>query len=428
LRFVPLKTHAAWWQKGFDFKIFNAADFVDCWEKHVIEVATGKTKNKSQESALQLLSDQTKNLWKSFTTNRSELDREYMSTDKFLSAYLASFLIPNIERTRHIFDAPRNAAFMLSLFEKEELSILDFGSGPLSSSFGFIIALEQSLQKRSEKSHLKRLRIVAVERSEKAVQISSRWLKQHVLSSVELEVSRVTSIPNASDFDVILASNVINEIPKKHQLSTVKSLLRCFQKSTPTQACQLLILEPAQEEFAKGLSALRDEIIESSELSHIKIEGPCLHHSACPLSEKMKRRDWCWSKAQFVRPPFLIELDRRTDIDHSELAFSYLLLSNSADRVPPKAKALSVSDQMLLTGDEGKDARYQYFKSNQHKSSKSSDKTIEKLSQSCTKQKLCTSDGELLAGLRLANQMTGSGKRGDLIEHLEQFDGVVHER
>jgi hypothetical protein len=148
----------------------------------------------------------------------------------------------------------------------------------------------------------------------------------------------------------------------------------------------------------------------------------------CPLSEKMNRRDWCWTKAQFDRPPFLKELDRRTDIDHSELAYSYLLLSNASNKSLPKPKALSVSDEMLLSGDEGKLARYQYFKSNQHKSSKCEEKTIENLSQSCTKLKLCTSDGELLAGLKSTPNNHENLTRGSLIENYEQFECVVHER
>ena len=423
-----MKNQPAWWNCDFKYNFFNAAGFVSDWENYVLQMASGKTKNKNQESALQQLSDQSKNLWKSFTTDRSELDRDYMSTEKFFAAYLASFLIPNIERTRHIFNHPRNESFMRSLCDKDEITILDFGSGPLSSSLGFVIALEQVVHRSGKPSRLIKLKIIAAERSEKAVQVASQWLKKNLLNSVECEVNRVTSVPKDTVFDVILASNVINEIPKKHQLTTIKNLLSCFHENTNQQKSQLLVVEPAQEDFARGLSALRDDIVRSPELSHIKIEAPCLHHLDCPLSAKMNRRDWCWSKVQFDRPPFLAELDRRTDIDHSVLAYSYLLLSNSTKGTATKAKAISVSDEMLLAGDEGKAARFQYFKSNQHKNSNRTDKTIEKLSESCSKLKLCTIDGELLAGLRPTAHGHEPMKRGSLIESFEGFESVVLER
>lgn len=423
-----MNTQPAWWNRKTIAKIINTSELIDTWEKQVLQSASEKTKNKSHDSALQLISDQSKNLWKSFTTERSELDKDYMSKEKFFSAYMASFFLPNVERTRQILSLKRNESFLFELSKNVEIKILDFGSGPLSSSIGLIVALEEALQLNNTSSQIKKIKITAVERSEKAVQTATQLLKQHLASSIVLEVNKTTSVPKAEFFDVILASNVINEIPKKHQYTTLKNLLLCLHDSCAERVSQLLVVEPAQETFARGLSALRDEVMQDTSMSHIQIAAPCLHRSECPLSEKLQRRDWCWFKGRFDRPPFLIEIDRRTEIDHSELAYSYLLLSNSTSAMVKNAEALCVSDDMPLTEQEGKDSRYQYFKSNQHKSSQCSDSVIAELATHCSKLKLCTKDGELLAGLQQKVQKDGAEQRGRLIDNLNEFECVVHER
>lgn len=422
-----MKNQSAWWSKESHFTIFDSAAFIEHWKSEVLNSACSKTKSKNQVSALQLLSDQTKNLWKSFTLERSELDRDYMSQEKYFTAYLASFFIPNIERTRQIFMQPRAARLMSELCKKEVIEVLDFGSGPLSSSIGLLIALDQTIQMGKTASKLKNIKITAVERSEKAVETAKSWLQKHLLNQLQADVTRLTSAPKNTSYDVILAANVFNEIPKKHQFTTLKNLLSCLHKTEPHQTSQLLIIEPGQEGHAKGLSALRDAVVHEANLSHIQIEAPCLHRGDCPLSDRSQRRDWCWFKGQFERPEFLAELDRRTEIDHSSLAYSYLLLSNSPCASPKKG-AIAVSDEMQLAGEDGKDARYQFFKNNRVNSPKTEDTVLLQLANSCTKLKLCTSDGELLAGLSLSTNTPSSRRRGSQIESMDDFDCLVQER
>lgn len=417
-----------WWSKQNRFQIFDSAEFLENWETSVLTVAAARTKTGSRDSALQFLADQSRNLWKLFTTDRALLDRDYMSQEKSFNAYLASFFLPNIERTRLILTHARTRNFFVNLLNREEICLLDYGSGPLSASIGFLIALDQAAQNHNTPSKLKKVKAIAVERSEKAVQIGEKWIKKHMMHGIEFECERFTSPPKDVFYDVIIAANVMNEIPEKHRTKTAKTLLDCLRTATNGQASQLLIIEPAQEAHARGLSDLRDAIVSDAHLSDIRIVGPCLHHESCPLSQKTQRKDWCWFKGQFTPPPLLAELDRKTEIDHSELAFSFLQLSNDTHFSPRALAAVCVSDEMTLSDPESQSARFNYFKNNVARSNLANEQTLQDLSKSCTKIKLCSNGGELVAGLNRSETQSVIRRRGDEVEDLKEFSGLILER
>lgn len=373
------------------------------------------------------MTDLTSQLWNKFNTDRANLDRDYMSDEKSLSAYMASFLLPNIERVRAVLSHSRMVKKVTQLAEIETIDVLDFGSGPLSATIGLLLAMND-VNKSTGKVNCstKKIRLTAVERSEKAVRRAQILLEQSLHPSVGIEVERVTAIPMNRSFHVIVAANVLNEIPEKHRFKVINSLLGSMNTET---AAMTVIIEPGQDEHSKKLASLRDSIFSSDLSRQIDLIAPCPHKNACPLGPKSQRRDWCWFKTEFDRPSILIELDRRTKLDHSQLAFSWLALGRENSVSGQESVAVCVSDEMPVGHINDADRRMEYFKNNILSSqNKDSSVVLEKIARSGHKTMLCMPTGQLAGGLRLRSESDEKIQRGNELNPSSAFSIVIAER
>ncbi len=422
-----MNTSEPWWSSRCSGALLDSVSLLAEWERDLLEMSVPQTDSNSRSRALQSLSDQSKKLWNVFNTEREKLDRDYMSEESSFLAYLSAFFIPNIERSRHALSSPRAASVLETLLESETLRILDFGAGPLSCSFGFLIALGE-LATRKKINKIKKIHIIAAERSERAVRIGQKWLEKVLDSKFSIQIERRTSVPKDQLFDVVLAANVLNEIPDKHHFKTLQLLKSSLYSDDSEKKTMLLILEPGQDIHSRKLVALRDEALSSLGDTHFKIVAPCPHTLECPLSPKMNRSDWCWFRCKFMVPTFQADLDRKSQIDHRELAYSYLLISGSKREETQKPWAICVSDEMPVGDNEGQERRSVYFKSNQVGDKKISDAKIEDLARQGFKTKLCCSSGKLLGAIREKKSEQESYLRGLEVDKSNSFELFIAER
>jgi len=423
-----LKNAELWWSARSPEALIDTPALVTLWENDLIELVKHRNQPGERERALQSLGDLTKSLWQAFNTDREALDRDYMSSERHLSAYLSAFFIPNIERSRHILTRPTALEKLSALLQKETLSVLDFGAGPLSSTFGFVIALGEALAQTPAKNmKISQLKIIAVERSEKAVRMAENWLERCIAPGIQIDIERRTSVPADQKFEVVLASNVFNEIPQKHHLKTFKMLQKALRTEDTQTPSILLIVEPGQEIHSRHLVELRDQILQ--ERSDLQLIAPCPHTSNCPLGASMNRPDWCWFRRTFKAPPFQLELDHRTQLDHQDLAFSYLLFAHEKQTCKNNAWAVCVSDPIPVGEQEGHQKRQVYFKSNKlAEIAAISDERIAHLALHGAKTKLCTHSGELIAGISEGVTSPLRHRRGDEITNGKEFELLVRER
>ena len=406
--------------------MLNGVQLVRDWEHDLLKLSFPQQEDNTNVRQLQSLGDLTKLLWQKFNNNRAELDRDYMSDEKMLVAYLAAFFIPNIERTRHIASSSRVKDKLIKLMNQEELEILDFGSGPLSSSIGILIALgELSSGTGSSQNKIQKIRITATERSERAFKIGALWLEKVMESRISMSIERRTSIPQDKQFDIAVASNVFNEIPEKHHLKTMLMLSKAIKQNSSSPESLLLIIEPGQEIHSKRLVALRDQVIETESLSNLHILAPCPHSFSCPLSPSVERSDWCWFRCRFEVPTFQKELDKRSQLDHSELAYSFLAYSPKANADKPWS--ICVSDEMGVGPLAAASKRLQYFSNNLIQNNKISDQRLEQLATDGFKTKLCCSNGKLVAGIRGHLGAEVKTMRGDEIATPSQVETLIAE-
>lgn len=346
---------------------------------------------------VQSLGSLTQNLWSQFNTGRDEVNpliknKNYMESASDIRAYSASFLLPNIERVFSLLIKDENSTCLKNHFltEKEELVIADFGSGPLSASVGFMCVLEYLLQMSTELYPPKKIKIFAIERSEKIYQYGLELLQKSLLNKIPVIIERITSPEKIPDnIHIALCANIFNEIPVKHRLGNLNIL---YSKMNLNGA--ILIVEPGQEIHAKALGKLRDDFLLTAE--QCEIISPCAHQKPCPLSNATTRADWCWFRMGWNPPEALKEIEKYSKIDHHFLNFSYLFLTKTHSRVSEPYFARIVSDKLNVN--LTKKAALDYFLHNMEQGEK------EELLYSAEhgnllKVLLCSQDGSLKSSL-----------------------------
>lgn len=303
--------------------------------------------NELNKQKLQSLASLTQNLWKSFNEDRDTekqvvKDKHYMDTPAGLRAYASSFLLPNIERIFSLLTADENIFTLKNLLlnPQEELVLADFGAGPLSATTGFLCALEYVLETFPQLCTPKKIKIYAIERSEKIYQYGLDLLNSSLLKPVEVSIERLTSIEKMPSYiNISIAANVFNEIPLKHRLGNIQNL---HEKLTNNGI--LLVLEPGQSMHAKALGTLRDEFLLNAQ--DVEIVSPCAHKKKCPLSATSTRSDWCWSRHHWQPPYILNEIDKFSKIDHHELNYSYVFFVKTKIKMVKPYFARIVSDKL----------------------------------------------------------------------------------
>lgn len=420
-RLFSLNQDKSWWNQEAETDVISGTKLLGQLEKTIF------SQSPPTPAQLQSVSDLTRELWSHFNTDRTLLDRDYMSDEKMLNAYLASFFLPNIERARCVATKPRVLDTLADVANLESVNIIDFGSGPLSASIGFLLAVNQFRSRLpAGDSRALRVHITAVERSERAVRKGESMLKASLSGNVQVEVTRSTSVPKNGKYQVILAANVFNEIPEKHRQKTLESLIATLDSSSANLA---LIIEPGQEVHSRNLAGMRDNLLAQNSVSDLRVIAPCPHQSPCPLSSAAKRNDWCWFKGYFKRPPLLLEIDRRSRIEHNELAFSFLALSSAQKNGRKMPWGVCVSDEMPVGDESDKPKRLNYFRNNLVRNLEAPPISIlENIAASGAKTKICGPSGAYLAGLRLRTPEDKLLERGQELDSESVFAAVINER
>lgn len=304
-----------------DTVFFSPTKYISAWQKQIglSFLDDGNLDKKKVQS----LASHAKNLWTAFNENRVDLKKDYMSAFQEMQSYLSAFLLSNVERVYGILSSPDARHHLQDLLKQhqdaEEFVVADFGAGPLSASVGFLCALECLLSRNKMLACPKKIKIYAIDRSERMVSVGTELLKNALGDKCTVEIHFLTSaVKMEQNAHVILCANIFNEIPEKHRFKTAQALAE--------RLCDLglfLIVEPAQSVHSKSLGTLRDELLSGKE--KLTVLAPCAHQKPCPLSSTANRSDWCWFRHYWTPPKAQIQIDKLIGIDHFILNYSYVL-------------------------------------------------------------------------------------------------------
>lgn len=306
----------------------NGPALLEAWEKLLADVSEDDLVASVQE------------LWNIFNRERGTQAPGYMERPRVLSAYLAAFLLPNIQRVFAVWSAAGMDDLRKRLASEKRIRIVDFGAGPLSATAGVLFALL-----REEGAAIRDVEVVAVERSGAAVDVGIGLLKRAFGRGVRLTVQRVDSLAHESvtDADIALGVNVFNEVPPKLRLSSFAALEKSVSSSANGVVC---LIEPGQDRHAWALAKLRDSILKQSWAEGLRIVAPCLHVLPCPLSGN--RPDWCWFRNRWRRPRRLVEIDSAVGLQHEELSYSFVVFAREAKK---KGRRPQESDNARVVSD-----------------------------------------------------------------------------
>jgi ribosomal protein RSM22 (predicted rRNA methylase) len=326
-----------------------------------------------------------------------------------MKAYLSSFLLPNIERVFATLAKEENILHVENLFikQKSHCVIADFGCGPLSATVGVLALLEELFFKKPKLAKPQKIKIYAIDRSKKITHQGTDFIKKSALKNDQIFIEHLSSPEKIQqELDIIVCSNIFNEIPEKHRLKTLQTL---YTKLAPGGL--LLVIEPGQENHAKALGTLRDHFL--AQTPDCEIISPCPHKKNCPLSSTSKRKDWCWFRHAWNPPKTLSFIDKFSKIDHYELNFSYLFLQKKNAAFLENFFSRCVSDELTVKVEK---KQAQYFLN--HMLSGEKEEFIEMMEQKDRLRKilLCTATGELQSAFLIADPTQKEYRRGRKIK------------
>jgi hypothetical protein len=269
-----------------------------------------------------------KELWELLNASRPRKLPLYMEKPESAGAYLSGFFLPNVARIEGILDQREVAKCIADhlrpfVSAREELCIVDHGSGPLTATFALLFWLLNQFPELRDGQPLT-VRVLAIEASH-AVLTSGRQLMDAWSAGtpfdVRVEKKGTKELPGLHPH-LILSANTLNELSTraKDQLLEVLGPLIA-------RGARALFIEPGQDQHAWELARFRNTLLDLNRA--ISVTAPCCHRLSCPLGPDSGRKDWCWFGHTWKPTPWMRALDKETGLRHTELNFSFVLFSPS---------------------------------------------------------------------------------------------------
>jgi ribosomal protein RSM22 (predicted rRNA methylase) len=255
------------------------------------------------------------------TRERENLPDAYLKDKGLRAAYLLYFVPSNLEK---IYLPLRELSFHPNgILSKEQLRVLDIGSGPGTATLG-------ALDFFSQQGKRPLLQFTAVdqvgENLKDAENLFRSWRDRTginaSLRTIRSDVEKTMDRLSGERHDIIILSNVLNELFHGDEDRVAKRTLfvkNMLHRLLATDG-SCIIVEPALRETSRELLMVRDGLREE----RFSIYSPCLFGEKCPALENPK--DWCHEDIPWDPPEIVKEIDSRIGLRKDSLKFSYLVL------------------------------------------------------------------------------------------------------
>jgi ribosomal protein RSM22 (predicted rRNA methylase) len=219
-----------------------------------------------------------------------------------------------------LYYTPINAAKILHLLsrpgivppETTPLRVLDYGAGPGTGALALVAALNRPLE------------IVAVDASPAMRTVASRLLERARLSrSVSAPpVTWRVETDFVGHFDLIVAANVLNELPEEPGAARLERLSAAL-----TDSGTLITLEPALLEATQAHMRARDSLLtRHPDLTPI---FPCTQRDSCPMV-RAEPTNWCHGSLTWNAPQIVRQLDALTGFNKHRTKYSAFVFRRGA--------------------------------------------------------------------------------------------------
>jgi predicted O-methyltransferase YrrM len=202
-----------------------------------------------------------------------------------------------------------NAAKVLHLlptlsFKKDEVSVLDLGSGPGTVGLALLSSLNKTIN------------LTCVEHSPFMRTVAERLLSRYQGAGTLSKLSIVPSLPSPpiDRYDLVIAANVVAEIDSNKGEQTMRALAEMTAAGG-----YLIVIEPGQHLHTRRLMHLRDILL--SERADFAPLFPCLRRDLCPMLAASKT-DWCHGSIEWRQPRLNAHLDDLLSFNKHRIKYS----------------------------------------------------------------------------------------------------------
>jgi ribosomal protein RSM22 (predicted rRNA methylase) len=224
-----------------------------------------------------------------------------LNSEISLKAYLLYFLPVNLHKITALLKG-------LIFPENKPLKILDFGCGPGTGSLAALGYFPNEMD------------ITLFDQSGNAEKLASNLIS-------EFRPGIKCKSPGKNwvngKYDLIIAANVLNEIPKKED--TTRDLIDALSEDGV-----LLILEPALKAKTREAMKLRDFILKTDKT--LSVLFPCTHNNPCPMLKYPA--DWCHGPLYWEGTKLVSQIDELTGFNKHRLKYSAFVLRKNAENLP----------------------------------------------------------------------------------------------
>lgn len=278
-------------------------------------------KQKLSEDEVKGLSRDVARLSSLLTRERENLPAAYLKDKRLRQAYLLYFVPSNLAKI-HV-PLKELSLHPNGILSKERLRILDIGSGPGTAVLGVM----EFFSKHKKRPLLQFTAIDQVgENLKDAENLFRSWQNKTgidaSLRTIKSEVERTMDRVAGDRYDIIILSNVLNELSHGDEDRIAKRTT--FLKNILTRFLlydgSCIVIDPALRETSRELLMIRDGLREEG----FHIYSPCLGGGAC--SALTNPKDWCHEDVPWDPPEIVQEIDDHIGLRKDSLKFSYLVL------------------------------------------------------------------------------------------------------